>query len=284
MSKHYTIGQYTILLPPDHPLDRYQKNWRRYDTALGYIAQTVAQKYADSAAAIDIGANVGDSAALIRSLADIPVLCIEGNPEFLEYLEQNAATIEKIAIATCFVGQDGNVVDLEQIISERGTASIAASASTEQPLWFVEMHSLNTILQLYPQFQTAKLLKIDTDGFDFSIIRSSINVLSKLQPVLHFEYDISFNSQGDIESLEAIQILLESGYQGFIVYDNFGNYVMSLSSDIMSAFRDLNTCLLSNQRKSGTPSIYYFDICAFTTQDTDLFEQIRTFEYEFVRA
>lgn len=283
MPKSYTIGRYTILLPPDHPLDRYQKTWQRYDTALGYIAQTVAQKYTDLTA-IDIGANVGDSAALIRSFADISVLCIEGNPEFLEYLEHNATTIGNIEIATCFIGEDGKVVDLEQIISERGTASITASASPEPPFWFVEMHSLDTILQHYPQFQLTKLLKIDTDGFDFAIIRSSNQVLSKLQPVLHFEYDISFSSQGDLESLAAIQTLVEVGYQSFIVYDNFGNYVMSLSSDIILAFRDLNTCLLSNQRKSGTPSIYYFDICAFTGQDTDLFEQIRTLEYEFVRA
>ncbi|HEY9615487.1 MAG TPA: FkbM family methyltransferase [Microcoleaceae cyanobacterium] len=283
MSKPYTIGQYTILLPPDHPLDRYQENWRRYDTALGYIAQTIFQKYVDSTA-IDIGANIGDSAALIRSFADISVLCIEGNPEFLEYLEHNAATIGRIEIATCFVGQDGEVVDLEQLVSERGTASITTLPTVEQPLWFVEMHSLNSILQRYPQFQATKLLKIDTDGFDFSILQASVEILSTLQPILYFEYDISFNPQGESEALAAIQSLLAIGYRHFIVYDNFGNYVISLSGDIIPAFRDLNTCLLSNRRKSGTPTIYYLDICAFTTQDTDLFEQIRTFEYAFVRT
>ncbi|MGI0489480.1 FkbM family methyltransferase [Pantanalinema rosaneae CENA516] len=283
MSKPYTIGRYTILLPPDHPLDRYQENWRRYDTALGYIAQVVFQKYANSTA-IDIGANVGDSAALIRSYADIPVLCIEGNPEFLEYLEHNAGTIGNIELAACFIGQDGEVVDLDQIVSERGTASIAPAATTEQPVWFIEMHSLNSILQLYPSFQTAKLLKIDTDGFDFTIIQTSVDVLSQLQPILYFEYDISFNSQGDLESLATIQQLVEIGYQHFIVYDNFGNYVMSGSGDVVPIFRDLNTCLLSNRQKSGTPTIYYWDICAFTPADTDLFEQIRTYEYEFVRG
>ncbi|HAZ47443.1 MAG TPA: hypothetical protein DDW76_13245 [Cyanobacteria bacterium UBA11369] len=82
MSKEYQIGRYQIILPSDHLLDAYQSTWLRYDKALGYIAHAIFEKYPKSSA-IDIGANVGDSAALIRQYSDIPVLCIEGNPNFI---------------------------------------------------------------------------------------------------------------------------------------------------------------------------------------------------------
>jgi hypothetical protein len=75
-SKEYQIGNHKILLPLDHLLDKYQANWKRYDTVLGDVARIVFQKYPESTA-IDIGANVGDTAALINKYIHVPVLCIE---------------------------------------------------------------------------------------------------------------------------------------------------------------------------------------------------------------
>src|SRR5258706_13989898 len=114
--KEHRIGRFRLLLPADHRLDEYQRTWLRYDTALGYLARTVFRKYADSCA-IDIGANVGDSAALIRSHADVRVLCVEGNPAFSQCLEHNASEIGGLELQTCFVGEDGSVVDLERMLS-----------------------------------------------------------------------------------------------------------------------------------------------------------------------
>src|SRR5258706_13186966 len=164
--KEHRMGRFRRLLPADHPLDEYQRTWLRYDTALGYLAQTVFRKYADSCA-IDIGANVGDSAALIRSHADVAVLCIEGNPEFSECLAHNASAIGRVELETCFVGDDGTVVDLERMHNGAGTASVVEAVGSYAPR-SSEMKSLRTILRLHPEFSRAKLLKSDTDGSDFS--------------------------------------------------------------------------------------------------------------------
>ncbi len=83
--KTYRIGRFELTLPADHPIDRYQKTYRLYDRVLGDIAHAVAAKYPDTTA-IDIGANVGDTAALLCRDQDFPVLCIEGSPHFLKYL------------------------------------------------------------------------------------------------------------------------------------------------------------------------------------------------------
>jgi len=135
-----------------------------------------------------------------------------------------------------------------------------------------------TILQEHPTFQNSKLLKIDTDGFDFSIIQTSISVIGNLRPVLFFEYDIFFTSDARDESLKTLQVLFECGYQSFIVYDNYGNYLLSLTSQDYDKFIDLNTYLFSNRFASGITAVYYLDICAFAEADTDLFEKIRQME------
>ncbi|MBE9227148.1 FkbM family methyltransferase [Phormidium sp. LEGE 05292] len=273
MSKEYQIGRYHIILPSDHLLDSYQSTWLRYDTALGYIAQAIFQKYPESSA-IDIGANVGDSAALIKQYSDIPVLCIEGNPNFLEYLKQNAFRIGGVEIAECFVGKDGELVNLDRLFSSGGTASIVQAIDREGTT-VVPTKSLELILSDYPIFKNAKLLKIDTDGFDFYIIETSLEAIEGLAPVIYFEYDISFQNQGEEAGLATIQNLFDIGYEYFMVYDNYGNYLISLSHQEYDRFLDLTSYLASNRKKSGTPVVHYFDICAFTENDIDLFESIR---------
>src|SRR5262249_16620676 len=126
-TKEYTVGRTKLLLPADHALDRYQAKWRCYDRALGEIARLVWQKYPGSAA-IDIGANVGDSAALINTPHDIPTLCIEGGEAFLPFLRENARRIgPHVVIETAFVGDDSasaNAYALQR--SEAGTAKLVA--------------------------------------------------------------------------------------------------------------------------------------------------------------
>ncbi len=276
-AKVYKIGDHQILLPLDHMLDQYQATWKRYDTVLGNVAQLVFQKYGTSTA-IDIGANVGDSAALIRKYINVPVLCIEGNPQFIPFLEYNAAQIGDVQIAQCFIGKDSESVALEKIASQSGTASIVNAVGESSPNHQILLKSLATIIELYPKFQTAKLLKIDTDGYDFNIINNSVETINLLQPILCFEYDINFSSTGEIEGLEAIEALINIGYSYFLIYDNFGNYLISLTEQDYEKFIDLSTYLICNRRKSGNAAVFYFDIYAFSSGDRDLFVAVRDAE------
>jgi glycogen synthase len=273
--KIHKVGSYELLLPLDHRLDRYQATWWRYDTVLGYIAQAVFEKYPDSCA-IDIGANIGDSAALIRSYSDVPILCVEGSPKFLEYLQHNAQVIEKVEIEACFVGNGDQSVNCNLIDNSNGTASILNAIGTHEKN-FMPIKSLSTIVQAHPEFVDFKLLKIDTDGFDFIIIQDSIETITTCS-VLYFEYDIAFSINAHRDAIETIQLLCNHGFDYFLVYDNFGNYLISLCGKQVNNFHDLTAYLISNRFTSHTPAIYYFDICAFSKCDYDLFESIRSKE------
>jgi len=272
-AKEYTIGRTKVALPPDHALDRYQAKWQRYDRALGEIARLVWQKYPNSAA-VDIGANVGDSAALINTYYDIPTLCIEGGAEYLPFLQENARRIgAHIAIQTAFVGDSAaaNVYALQS--TEAGTAKLVANADRKGG---ITVKRLDELLAGAPGFSHPRLIKIDTDGFDFQIIMSSAALLAKLKPVLYYEYAPFEQPNGVADGLGSFQSLLQSGYRHFMVYDNFGHYLIHLGAEHVAQFIDLNAFLCSN-RMHGI-AVPYFDICAMVPEDRDLFEALRAFE------
>jgi FkbM family methyltransferase len=270
--KEYRIGRHQVLLPYDHSLGHYQDRWHRYDQALGRIAQEVRRKYRD-ATVIDVGANVGDTAALVCTYEDVPVLAIEGNSHFLPYLKENARRIgDHVEVFECFVGPSDTAIDSDAIVTRRGTASIVSAVGAGTASAGVK--SLSWIVAANPRFGAARLLKIDTDGFDFQILRSSLHYLAEAHPVLFFEYDTGIRAEDESQSLAAIEELMEIGYDRYIVYDNFGNFLMSV--DRGATFAELNAFLRSNRRHGV--AVYYFDVCCFHRSDRDLFDAVRSIE------
>ena len=83
------IGRFELVLPTDHMLETYKRKFKLYDWILGEVARLVTAKYPD-ATAIDIGANVGDSAAVLSRHGDMPILCIEGHPTFITFLRDHS--------------------------------------------------------------------------------------------------------------------------------------------------------------------------------------------------
>lgn len=252
------IGSTKIVLPADHGLPLYQARWRLYDMPLKLVADAVREHFG-MLCAIDIGANVGDSAALINAGCPTPVLCIEGDPAYLPFLELNARALgPDIVIETCFIGPaDGNLA-VEQLERHDGTTAIRGAPARElDHSDGATVRRLDTVLRDHEEFRSPHLLKIDTDGYDFSIILSHLDYISGCRPVLFFEYLVE-SEQAHEQSLECIRELLAHGYHDFLVFDNFGNCMLRTSE--LAAFEDLNGYLLSN-RKFGT-AVYYLDVCA----------------------
>ncbi|MFM6080473.1 MAG: FkbM family methyltransferase, partial [Dolichospermum sp.] len=274
MNKQYKVARHNLFFPHNHKLEQYQNTWKLYDRILGIIVKYVFLKYPDTTA-IDIGANVGDTAALIQEFQPIPTLCIEGNPEYFSFLERNAQIIGNIEIAYCFIGEDGETVDLKKIVSQNGTTSInnALGKSGEN---ISIMQSLGSVIEEFSSFKNSKILKIDTDGLDLEIIRMSQDVIGNLKPVVYFEYDISFNVKNNSlhDAINILNFLGDLGYRRFMIFDNFGNHISSLCDHDQEHFSDLTNYLVSNIYKSGQPAVYYFDICAFHAEDIDIFQNV----------
>ena len=266
------IGQYSIRLPVNSQWLNYRRAFHLYDTALARIASILKAKY-PTLHAIDIGANVGDTAALIRESAEIPVLCIEGDPVLLPILTENAARLGPgVIINPSFVGPEGKAVSLNSA-DELGWNACLVQAIN--PRGSVKLRSLGAILADHPEFCGAKLLKTDTEGFDFDIIRQSLEFIQRSKPVVFFEYNPHFRPDEPRAGLIAIQALIRVGYSDFIYYDNFGNFLLHSDASNTSIFSDLDGYLASNRRHGV--AIYYFDICALHQEDADIVPKIRSY-------
>ena len=250
-------------------LDHYQQRFHLYDWALGEFSPLLCAKYPD-ATAIDIGANVGDTAALLCSRQPIPVLCVEGNPQFLPYLRRNVAQLPAgIEIAECLVGARPGAVSSASLMTHHGTATLAgAPGGAAQDAGDVPVRTLAELVAAHPRFRGARLLKTDTDGSDFEILASSLDALREARPVLFFEYDPTLRADGARAARETIAALEAAGYRRFLVCDNYGHLLGRVDGEVGERFLALDHYLLSHLYFGRT--VYYFDVFAFCPADEDL--------------
>jgi FkbM family methyltransferase len=259
----YPVGEYNLLFPFDHPLPKYQKAFKFYDKKLGIIAHIINCKN-KTGFIIDIGANIGDTVALIRTNCNLPIFCIEGDFQYLTYLHENIKQMDNVEIYAGFVGEEDKTANLS-INHCSGTAQLIKNSNNN-----IQLKNLETILsETQRKADNIRLLKIDTDGYDFPILLSISSLLKANKPNLFFEYDLSFNDNAYSQAKEVISILKEAAYK-LIIYDNFGNFMMPIENNRFFQMDYLDRYLKSSRIYGG--GIRYYDI--FATTDASLFDEI----------
>ena len=203
----HRIGGVELELPLSHELPFYQRDHPLYDRQLGVLAAELGGPV------VDVGANVGDSAAAIRAESDVPILCVEGDPTFFALLARNARAIGAVELEQAFVeGPERGGVE-----RGAGTARVVEGA---EPL---ASKPLAQILDEHPAFARPALIKLDTDGMDVPILLANLPLLARLRPVLFFEYDPAAGA-----SPEVFERLREAGYGTADWYENTGGHVGTL--------------------------------------------------------
>jgi FkbM family methyltransferase len=247
----YRVGEIPLVLPAEHRLPEYQEAFDLYDRKIGLVAQAVYSVFPDSVG-VDVGANVGDSAAAIRERSDMPLICIEGDEAYYRYLTGNAPAIGGLTCVHSLVGSETGTVS-GHLHRHDGTGEFVRGEGV------VEARSLPDILRESGiDFSRVSLVKTDTDGFDFAILLGSESLIAEAKPCLFFEYVID-----DAESAESSIALIDSleskGYQ-FVVFDNFGNTMRTVMTGAHGAFLELNAYIVSGMRHGG--GIPYVDVFA----------------------
>lgn len=101
-------------------------------------------------------------------------------------------------------------------------------------------------------------VKIDTDGFDFKVIRGAAGTLRAHHPALFFEWDrFHLANQGE-DFLSIFPLLGELGYENALIFDNFGTLLCELKT---SDTRNLG--LLMDYTRDSNLRICYFDMLLF---------------------
>lgn len=267
---NYRIGEYSLSIPLSHNLPLILKKYPNYSSNIGRIAQLISEKY-HTFSIIDIGANIGDSIAIIKTKIDCPILCIEGNERFFKICEHNSTFFSNINLEKVYVSIKTEHLKMK-IQEDGGTAHLRDDSADN-----IHTETLSDILKKNPLFLQSKFIKIDTDGFDCLILRGSLNILKVAKPIVFFEYDPFFLSKQNDDGISIFAALSSIGYKKALIYDNFGDYILSIELINSYQVEDLHNYI------SGRGGSRYYDICVFHSEDDDLFEKIRTSEIQFFK-
>lgn len=253
------IGAARLLLPFSHKLPQILNYHPHYGSNLTRIAGRVHQKYPDMKL-IDVGANIGDTAALLRYEHDFPILCVEADAYYYSILKQNQILFENVdAIQVCLGDRDEDTAS--NIIRSGGTGRLSVGGGEG----FIRTETLASAIKRCPKYADAKMLKVDTDGYDAKILRGARELIQTSHPTMFFEYvpDL-LTEQGD-DSLQIFEYCRSLGYRGALIYDNTGDLILTADLEQQTIFRNLR-CYFS-----GVGADRYCDICLFHTKDQDIY-------------
>ena len=269
----YNLDGSDILLPLSHKLPFFRKCLPHYSTNVGRIASVLKVKYPDLAL-IDIGGNIGDTVAILRNRAYFPILCIDGDKYFFSILSENVKNWADVDLVNSFVGDTtGNFSGRIEILG--GTGHLVEDQHSNQKL---EIKKLSNILRENPRFANAKMIKVDTDGFDCKILKSELVLLEALKPVLFFEYDPYFFEKFKDDGFRIFHDLKAIGYKAALIFENTGEYLLHVNLDNDLLLEDIH------QFYSWWGGKRYCDICVFHEEDLDVFRQARLNEIDFFKA
>lgn len=232
----FRIGAAELALPLSHELPFYRTDHPRYGDAVGRIAAVLGGPV------VDIGANVGDTAAIIRAHSDVPVLCVEGDDVFVRLLELNAEQFGDVELEQAFVRGSEPRSGMGGVERARGTARLVGGTVPTKPL--------AAILEEHPRFVNPALVKLDTDGMDVAIVMANQDLLAGAHPVLFFEYDPHLGA-----TPEVFVALSHKGYETAVAYENTGEYRESV------ALSDTARIAVLHDEYTGHGGARYIDVC-----------------------
>lgn len=267
------VNGWRLEAPLSHALPLIRRTYPLYNTNLGRLAAAVERSYPGSGM-IDVGANIGDSVAFVRPQTSMPVLCIEGAESFYPILVRNLAQFPQTEPVRALVGETSGVIAGE-LVASAGTGHLQSSPQTSEGA--NRTRRLGEILDEHPRFWSAKLFKTDTDGFDTKILRGAADVLERSKPVLFFEYDPFFLARQGESGPAIFPFLSARGYRTAVVYENTGDYLLTLSLDDQRLVEDVH------EFYSGRGGERYCDLAVFHADDERLGEEFRASEIAFYR-
>jgi FkbM family methyltransferase len=214
------IGEKVLFMNFSHQLPLYLVQHVLYDTALPRIVKKIG--ISKKLNIVDVGANVGDTTALIKaSNNNVNLLCVEGNAAYSELLKKNYKEDKTVFIEESFCSDISEAKNIS-LNTKSGTATIDLNIDLDNQVNFL---TLDEIMKKYNEFINVDLIKVDTDGFDYKVLGGASEILKNQQPFVFFELDKYFLLKNDENTMSIFEIFKGNSYKSFILYDNYGYLV-----------------------------------------------------------
>ncbi|MGD0493701.1 MAG: FkbM family methyltransferase [Steroidobacteraceae bacterium] len=228
---------------------------------------------------IDVGANIGDGIALLRGVGiSADVFAVEGSPKFLRVLQQNKAKLEPVTIYPQFVGDyprfvgDGRV-EQYQLVSFTSSAHLRPSPDGD-----VSGTTLRPLDEAAAHLSSVSVLKVDTDGFDFAILRGAAGIIDRDRPVIFLEWEPYLIFRSGESIVDFLRSFRHRGYRDAIVWDNLGTLLCSISLDDVELFSQLSFYFFGDETRP------YVDLAIYHEQDGELFKKTLDAEIKHFQA
>ncbi|HLP35719.1 FkbM family methyltransferase [Lacibacter sp.] len=267
------VGKYSINMPGNNTLSRTYDIYPDFNSIIGRLAASIAKKYPEMTI-VDIGANVGDTIAIVKSVVEVPIIGIEGDEVTYSFLKQNAQQFSNISIINSFLGDKRQELKVELESSGANTTVIPSESGTR----VIAFKTLDEVLQEGFNDRVIKLIKLDIEGFDTIVLRGAYERIRKDQPALFFEYNRDVMKAINEDGLSTLLSFTEYGYNKIAFFDYHGRLLLVTSMSNQKEITYLHEYAIGKNNLIG-----YYDICIFHQQDDLLADEFFDGEAEYCR-
>ncbi len=168
----------------------------------------------------DIGSYIGYYCLMVRlAFADIKIYAFEPQLKAFQLLQKNMErNSQNFNVYNCALG-DINEDKLLNINRFPEQSSLLMSDALTDEKYVVRIKKLDNLLN----FKAQKIVvKIDTEGYEFEVMKGMSEIIEKNECVIYFEYNpkIYIKQFGGNYSLSLFQFLNERGYNVFEIKNN----------------------------------------------------------------
>jgi FkbM family methyltransferase len=261
-----------VLLPRSHAIVYNLAHFPYYNSNLQRIVRQYQSLRPEDFSILDVGANIGDTLLMLRQVSDRKIHCFEGDPFYYRLLEKNSAGIDRCYLHQVMLSDKPGATKVK---SNRnlGTSTFTSDSGSGTMTAFT---TIDEFFSGHSSVEPFGIIKTDTDGYDLKILRGAAETIRRSHPVLFLEYDRSlFEKNGD-DGLQFLGFLESLGYDGLLVYDNFGKLLC------ISSLRDrLTVRALHAYIRERQTTIPFYDLAVFPAGDQTVFESIAATELAF---
>lgn len=262
--KRYPFGKYLLNIPDDHKIIDIHKVAAFYDRAFGFILEEIS-KNSSGGVFLDIGGNIGDTAAIFATYASNPIVSVEGSPEFAAYFRSNLHYLgEQVRLIEKFVRTEALAKLKLSYRSLEGTGFLAATESGA-----IDDDGFVSTADLLNDVGPVSLIKSDTDGMDGFIISDMLDKVPDAP--LFFECDTICTIQDAANPWPDVFEKLRD--HSIVVFDNNGLPMLVAETNATNILRDLSG-YVHLQRGVHPIKIHYLDVWAFPRAWSSTFEKV----------
>jgi FkbM family methyltransferase len=189
----------------------------------------------------EVGSNIGASIVpVIVKFPHFKYILIEPSPYFAEYLNHNLRTLsqDNIQIHNRLLSDMSGKCETLIENSTTGGRTQAGPFGVSQKYQFTTVTLDDLIGSTHIDF-----LKIDTDGFEYPILRGAKKLIRRCLPLLWVEFTPDFLLEGGEDPEEFLTWLVNFGYDQLHVFNNVGEPLGAMSVQ--------DTITIANSKPNG---------------------------------